>query len=118
VLGGVYPLIGQRHPDDPDPRASTKAAAVWALGLTSIVTGPFVGGIIPATIGLLLARQARADLAAAGGYLTGAHRLRRGQALALIGLGLAATTLVALATAALIAVANGAIGHDFPDSVH
>jgi hypothetical protein len=110
--------VRQRHPDDPDVSVSTKAAAVLALGVTAIVTGPFIGGLIPATIGLILARQARADLAAAGGYLTGADRLRRGQALALIGLVMAVTTLVALVTVALIAVADGAMGHDFPDSVH
>ena len=43
---------------DPEPAPSTKARAVFALGLVGLLTGPFVGGVIPATIALLLARQA------------------------------------------------------------
>jgi hypothetical protein len=110
--------VRQQHPNDPVATPATKANAVLALGLTAVVTGPLVGGLIPATVGLILARQARSDLLSAGGYLTGADRLRRGQALSLIGLGLAATTLVILTVVALISLADGAIGHDFPDSVH
>ena len=41
-----------RHPMDPDPVRSTKAAAVLALGVAAVVTGPLVGGIVPATLGL------------------------------------------------------------------
>src|SRR5262245_66411307 len=75
-----------RHPLDPEPVRSTKAAAVLALGVAAVVTGPVVGGLIPATLGLALARQARSDLIAGQGYLTGARQLRAGLALAWVGL--------------------------------
>lgn len=83
-----------RHPLDPDPVRSSKAGAVLALGITAAVTGFFVGGLIPATLALLLARQTRAEMAAAGGFLTGGRSLRAGVVLAWLGICLAATALV------------------------
>src|SRR6185436_17223893 len=65
-----------RHPLDPDPVRSTKAAAVLALGVAAVVTGPLVGGVVPATLGVVLARQARQEILAGRGYLTGARHLR------------------------------------------
>ena len=65
-----------------------------ALGVAAVVTGPLVGGIVPATSALALARQARGDLVAGRGYLTGARQLRLGLALAWVGIGLAVTALV------------------------
>ncbi len=106
-----------RHPADPDPVVSTKATAVYVLGLVALVTGPFVGGIVPAVFALVLARQARADLRDSEGFLRGGDRLRRGEIFALIALGLATVTLVVGATAAMISIANGG-AHDFPDSVN
>lgn len=70
------PLL--RHPLDPDPVRSTKARAVFALGLVAALTGVFLGGIVPATVALLLARQARREAYASAGYLTGSALLRRG----------------------------------------
>src|SRR5256886_17541261 len=64
-------LTGARHPLDPDPVRSTKAAAVLALGIVAALTGYFLGGLVPATLALLLARQARAEQVAAAGFLTG-----------------------------------------------
>src|SRR5258705_6072089 len=84
-----------RHPLDPDPARSTKAAAVLALGIAAVITGPLLGGVVPATLGLRLAREARGDLIAGPGYLTGARQLRARLLLAWIGLGLAALALVA-----------------------
>jgi hypothetical protein len=75
-----------------------------------------VGGIVPAVIGLSLARQARADLLAARGYLTGGDRLRLGEILALVGLGLAVVAMTVAAVAAMISIANDT-GHNFPDRV-
>lgn len=83
-----------RHPLDPDPVRATKATAVFALGVAALLTGPFVGGVIPATVALLLAREVRADLHAAEGYLVGTRRLQRGVALAWAGIVLALATLV------------------------
>jgi hypothetical protein len=104
-----------RHPMDPDPVRSTKAAAVLALGVAAVVTGPMVGGVVPATLGVVLARQARQDIIAGRGYLTGARQLRVGLTLAWIGIALAVTALVVASVIGLISLANGG-GQDFPDT--
>lgn len=69
---------GLRHPLDPDPARATKARAVFALGLLGMLTGLFIGGVVPATVALQLARQARREAYASGGFLTGGAWLRRG----------------------------------------
>ena len=101
-----------RHPMDPDPSGSTKARAVFALGLVGFLLGPLVGGVIPATIALLLARQTHRQQYAAGGYLTGSALVRRGRRLAWAGLILALTALVVAVIAGLLHVA-GTPGQDF-----
>jgi hypothetical protein len=83
-----------RHPADPDPAPATKAKAVFALGVVALLTGPFIGGVIPAVIALLLAREVRADLYAAKGFLVGTRRYERGITLAWTGIVLALTTIV------------------------
>ncbi|MEV6601276.1 hypothetical protein AB0M36_31130 [Actinoplanes sp. NPDC051346] len=97
---------------DPDPVGSTKARAVFALGLVGLLTGPLVGGVIPATLALLLSRRVHRELWVSGGYLTGGRWLRRGRALAWAGIVLAITTLVIAVIAALLHVA-GTPGQDF-----
>jgi len=106
---------GGRHPLDPDPVRSTRAAAVLALGVAAVVTGPFLGGIVPATVGLTLARQAQSDLAAGRGYLTGGRQVRAGIVLAWVGIALAVTALVVASVIGLFQLA-GAGGQDFPDT--
>jgi (hydroxyamino)benzene mutase len=106
---------GARHPLDPDPARSTKAAAVLALGIAAVITGPLLGGVVPATLGLRLAREARGDLIAGRGYLTGARQLRAGLLLAWIGLALAAVALVAASVIGIITLANG-VTQDFPNT--
>jgi hypothetical protein len=106
---------GNRHPLDPDPVRSTKAAAVLALGVAAVVTGPLVGGIVPAALGLALGRQARGDLIASKGYLTGGRQLRAGLVLAWVGIGLAVAALVVASVIGLFTLA-GAGGQDFPDT--
>jgi (hydroxyamino)benzene mutase len=101
-----------RHPMDPEPTGSTKARAVFALGLVGFLLGPLVGGVIPATIALLLARQTHRQQYAAGGYLTGSAFVRRGRKLAWAGLILALTALVVAMIAGLLHVA-GTSGQDF-----
>jgi hydroxylaminobenzene mutase len=98
---------------DPDPAPSTKARAVFALGLTGFLTGAFVGGVIPATIALLLARQAARQAYAAGGYLTGSKWIRRGHRLAWAGIVLALTALVVAVIAGLLHLAGTPGGADF-----
>jgi hypothetical protein len=98
---------------DPEPAPASKARAVFALGLTAFLTGAFVGGVIPATIALLLARQVRRQAYAAGGYLTGAVWVRRGQRLAWAGIVLALATLVIAVIAGLLHFAGSPTGPDF-----
>lgn len=106
-----------RHPLDPDPVRSTKARAVLALGAVALLTGPFVGGVVPGTVALLLAREARRQAYASGGFLTGAAWLRRGERLAWAGLVLAATALVVAAVVGLVHVAQAPAGQDFDPSI-
>lgn len=106
-----------RHPRDPDPVRSTKSRAVFVLGLVALLTGPLVGGIVPATITMLLAREARREAYASGGYLTGAAWLRRGERLAWAGFVLALTTLVALAVIGVLHLADTPVGQDFAPGI-
>src|SRR5689334_10354819 len=102
-----------RHPMDPDPEPSTKARAVFALGLAGFLTGAFVGGVIPATVALLLARQTARQAYQAGGYLTGSAWIRRGRRLAWAGIVLALTSLVVATIAGLLHLAGTPGGPDF-----
>ncbi|MGH3727228.1 MAG: hypothetical protein ACRDTU_00580 [Micromonosporaceae bacterium] len=83
-----------RHPQDPDPVRATKARAVLALGIVALATSFTVGGIIPAVLALQLARQARADMRASEGFLTGGKLLRIGELLAWAAVVVVATVLV------------------------
>jgi len=98
---------------DPEPAPSTKARAVFTLGLCGLLMGPFVGGVIPATIALLLARQAGRQAFAAGGYLTGSKWIRRGRRLAWAGIILALTAVVVAVIAGLLHLAGTPGGPDF-----
>jgi hypothetical protein len=103
-----------RHPLDPEPVRSTKAAAVLALGVAAVVTAPVLGGVVPATLGLTLARQARSDIEAGQGYLTGGRQLRLGTILAWTGLVIAVAALVVASVIGLLDLARGGGAHDFP----
>ncbi|SCL20023.1 hypothetical protein GA0070616_1878 [Micromonospora nigra] len=102
-----------RHPLDPDPVRSTKARAVFALGLMAVLTGLFVGGVVPATLALHLSRQARREAYASGGFLTGAAWLRRGERLAWAGLVLVAVSVVAAVVIGVVRLAEAPYGQDF-----
>ncbi|WP_285685153.1 hypothetical protein [Actinoplanes sp. NBRC 103695] len=108
----VPAAVPTRHPMDPEPASSTKARAVFALGLTALLTGPMIGGVIPATVALLLARQTHRQQFAAAGYLTGNKWVRRGRKLAWAGIVLAVTALVVAGIAGLLHLA-GPGGQDF-----
>lgn len=106
-----------RHPLDPDPVRSTKAGAVFGLGLVGALTGAFVGGIVPATIALLLARQARREAFASGGFLTGSAWLRRGERLAWVGVLLCLAAIVVAVVIGVIDMTGTPGGHDFGPNV-
>jgi (hydroxyamino)benzene mutase len=106
----------RRHPLDPDPVASTKAGAVLALGVAAVLTGLAVGGLVPATIALIMARETRRDLRRAGGYLLGGRRVRTGVVLAWTGVVLAATTLVIAIIIGLLHFAG--YGRDYAPTVN
>ncbi|GAB7048725.1 hypothetical protein [Catenuloplanes indicus] len=105
-----------RHPLDPEPVRSTKAPAVFALGLIAFLAGPLVGGLVPATIALLLARQAEREAYASGGYLTGAAWIRRGTVLAWSGITLAACALVLALVVGIFNYANAPL-QDFAPGI-
>lgn len=105
-----------RHPSDPDPVRSTKARAVFALGLVAVLTGPFIGGAVPATLALLLAGQARREAYASAGFLTGAALLRRGERLAWAGLVLAAAAVVSAVVIGVVRMVSAPVGRDFAPS--
>jgi (hydroxyamino)benzene mutase len=106
-----------RHPLDPDPIRSTKSRTVFTLGLIALLTGVFVGGLVPATLALALAREARRDAYAARGFLTGGAWIRRGERLAWAGLVLAATTVVVAVVIGLIRLAHTPSGQDFAPNI-
>lgn len=110
-------LPAPRHPLDPEPVRSTKARAVFALGLIGALTGFFIGGVVPSTIALTLARQARREAYASGGFLTGGERLRRGERLAWAGLVLAAFAVVAAVVIGVVRLANAPFGHDYAPNI-
>ncbi len=74
------------------------------------LTGLLLGGVVPATVALLLARQARRQAYASGGFLTGAVWVRRGERLAWAGLALAALALVVVLVAGLLQATGGVRG--------
>jgi (hydroxyamino)benzene mutase len=113
VLVTLPAPVPTRHPMDPDPAPSSKARAVFALGLVGFLTGPFVGGVIPATVALLLARQTARQAYDSQGYLTGAAWVRRGRRLAWAGIVLALTALVVASIAGLLHLAGSLGGPDF-----
>jgi (hydroxyamino)benzene mutase len=101
------PGDGVRHPLDPDPVPSTKALATLVLGVFGLATGIVIGGAVPAIVALVLARQARRDLVAAGGFLTGTRRVRVGVACAWAGIVLAVAATVALAVRGIYVINQG-----------
>lgn len=94
-----------RHPFDPDVTRSSKAIVVLGLGIVAAVTGVLVGGVIPATVALIIAKSTRADLVAAGGYLTGAKTMRVGVRLAWLGIVLAIGAVVVAAIIGILHLA-------------
>ncbi|MEO3776014.1 hypothetical protein ABGB16_03970 [Micromonospora sp. B11E3] len=119
IAPGQVPVAqyGARHPLDPDPVRSSKARAVFALGLLGALTGLFLGGVVPATLALVLSRQARREAYASGGFLTGADWLRRGERLAWAGLVLVAAALVVAVVIGVVRLAGDPYGHDFAPNV-
>ncbi|GIJ80517.1 hypothetical protein Xph01_49490 [Micromonospora phaseoli] len=115
--GSAPAASAPRHPLDPDPVRATKARAVFALGLMAAMTGLLLGGAVPAMVALQLARQARREAYASGGFLTGATWLRRGERLALTGLALVAVSLVALLVIGVVRLAEAPYGQDFAPNV-
>jgi hydroxylaminobenzene mutase len=117
-MSSVVPLAQppSRHPLDPDPVPSTKAGAVLALGVVAALTGIMIGGLVPATVALVLAREVDTDLRGAGGFLVGNRRLRIGVALAWTGIVLALAALVVTSIVGLLHFAG--YGRDYAPTVN
>lgn len=90
---------------------------MWWLGLLSVLTGPLVGGIVPATVALALAAAFRREAYPAGGFLTGASVVRRGERLAWAGIVLVVLALVTAAVIGLFRYASTPTAPEFPPSV-
>lgn len=114
-MPGAGPVL--RHPLDPDPVRSTKARTVFALGVVAMLTGPLVGGVVPASVALLLSRQARREAYASKGFLTGSAWLDRGERLAWIGIVLAAAAVVVALIVGVVTFATAPTGQDFAPGV-
>jgi hypothetical protein len=103
-----------RHPDDPDTTPDTKVLAAFCLGVLGATTGLALGGVVPATIALVLTRQGARDLAEGEGWRTGAKYLVWARRLAWLGLGLAGISLAVLVAVRLL---EDATVPDFPSTV-
>lgn len=111
------PAAPVRHPADPEPVRASKARAVWWLGLLAVVTGPLLGGAVPATVAVMLAGQFRRDAQPARGFLTGATLARRGERLAWIGMVLATAALAAVVVIGLVHAAAAPPEPRFPPHI-
>jgi len=105
-----------RHPDDPDIVADSKVVAAFCLGILGAITGLALGGAVPATIALLLARQGARELEEGQGWRSGARYLVWARRLAWLGLGLAAASLATLVAVRLLQDAGTNV-KDFPPTV-
>jgi hydroxylaminobenzene mutase len=108
---------GVRHPDDPDPVESTKVVGALTLAVLGVMFSPFVGGVIPAVLALVLARQAEADIRESEGFLLGAGRLGLIRRLAWTALGVAAAVVVVLLLVWVVALARSAGESSFEGGV-
>ncbi|GHJ46172.1 hypothetical protein Cs7R123_35140 [Catellatospora sp. TT07R-123] len=115
-MGDATIAFSGRDPADPEPVADSKATAAFGLGLLAVVTGLALGGMVPGTIALALARQARAELREGQGWRTGAGRVRWAERLAWTGIVLAAVS--ALALTVLLVLRGVRFGRqDYPPTV-
>jgi len=91
-------------------------AARLLAGL-AVALSPFVGGVIPALIALMLARQAEADIRASEGFLLGASRLPSVRRLAWTAIGIASAVVVAALLVLVISLAREAGGSTYGGGV-
>ncbi|THV35641.1 hypothetical protein [Glycomyces buryatensis] len=99
---------GVRHPDDPEPVESSKVVAAQMLAGIGVALSLFVGGVVPAIMALILASQAERDIAASGGFLLGAGKLRRIRKLAWIAIGIAGAIVLAVVLVWIVGMARSA----------
>ncbi|MCD9623966.1 hypothetical protein [Rhabdothermincola salaria] len=93
------------HGTQPAGQTSGKATAVMVLGISSIVLMCAYGiGIIPAIVALVLARGARREIAASGGWLGGADQIRTGTICAWISVALTGLAVLAVLFTLLILI--------------
>lgn len=103
-----------RHSDDPDTTPDTKVLAAFCLGVLGAATGLALGGAVPATVALVLAKQGARELQEGEGWRTGARYLVWARRLAWLGLGLTAISLAILSAVWLL---EDAAVPDFPSTV-
>jgi hypothetical protein len=123
MMGGVTSLYGaaagpagpgaapRRHPADPEPATSSKALAVLALGIVGVVLMLCGGGLVPGVVGLVLARPARAEIGASGGFLTGGRPLRIGEVLSWVAVAVSAVVIALVVVGLLLGSVDGGSPH-------
>lgn len=105
-----------RHVDDPDPVLDSKAAAAVCLAVLGCATGILIGGAIPATLALVLARQASAELETGRGWRLGERHVLWARRLAWTALGLAGLSIAVVLAVHLLQDA-GVTDRDYPPTV-
>jgi hypothetical protein len=105
-----------RHPDDPDTVRDSKAVAAFFLALFGLVSAVLVAGIVPATVALVLARQASLELEAGRGWRTGARHVIWARRLGWMGVALALLAFAVVIAVHLLQEA-GLAHRDYPPNV-
>jgi hydroxylaminobenzene mutase len=106
-----------RHSDDPDIVRDSKAVAAFCLAVLGLVTAVLVAGVVPATVALVLARQASLELEAGRGWRTGARHVIWARRLARAALAVAVLAL-ALVVAVRLLQDAGLTDRDYPPNVN
>src|SRR5438046_1474090 len=91
-----------RHVDDPDPVLDSKAAAAYCLAVLGVATGLLIGGVVPATIALVMVRQASGELESGRGWRLGDRHVLWARRLAWAALGLAVIAVLLVIAAHLL----------------
>ncbi|MEU6859792.1 hypothetical protein AB0B28_13085 [Glycomyces sp. NPDC046736] len=96
---------------------STKLVAARLLAGVGVALSVFVGGVIPAVVALVLAKQAEADILASEGFLTGGSRLAAVRRTAWVAIGIAAGVVVVMLLVWVLALARDAGGAEYGGNV-
>ncbi|WP_163508520.1 hypothetical protein [Fodinicola acaciae] len=111
---------GAYQPVPVEPRPRPASAASWALAasVVAVALSLCVGGLIPGLIGLALARMATAEVAASGGWLTGAGMIKAARVLSLVAIAVSVVIGVVLVDNWLFGLGVDVGDAHYPSSVN